>query len=129
MFCQRCGQPLKEGQAFCSLCGYESGFNKNILIAPQTDPDDQNNKGLNVIAFVLPIFGLIYYLCNRKEKPIEAHGVGKWGLIGFISWIVFYIVFFVVIFAIVFGFAFSTIEWNDGSTITMMLNNLICNVR
>lgn len=126
MFCQRCGQQLKDGQVSCPLCGWESGFNNTFAVS-QTDPNDKNNTGLNVLAFIIPLFGLIYYLCNRNDHPIEAKGVGKWGLIGFISWIVFYFLLVIVVFVIVFIISFSALEWSDGNTIALMLS--IFNVR
>lgn len=44
---------------------------------------DQNQVGLNVVGFLIPIVGLILYLVFQKDQPIKAAGIGKWSLIGF----------------------------------------------
>lgn len=129
MFCTKCGARLTEGQVFCSVCGNRPPVSTYTPPVPQTDPNDKNNTGLNVLGFFVPIFALIYYLCTRKDRPIEAKGVGKWGLIGVITWVVFYIVLMVAIFLLTMGIAMFAVSEGTSTTVytaaTMLLNNFI----
>ena len=77
-FCMNCGKQLKEGDAFCSLCGNpvnsvpgvqnSNAYNCNII--------DTGNKPLAiaaiVFAFIVPfiglILGIIATIVNRKTK-------------------------------------------------------------
>lgn len=129
MFCRKCGVVLADGQAFCSTCGCKQDSQEYVPPVPQTNPNDKNNTGLNVLGFIIPVFALIYYLCTRKEKPIEAKGVGKWGLIGFITWFVLYIILMILVFVFTMGIAMFAVSEGTSTTVytaaTMLLNKFI----
>ena len=42
----------------------------------------KNNKGLNIISFLLPIVGAILYLVYHEKEPKKAAAAGKWALYG-----------------------------------------------
>lgn len=50
---------------------------------------DIPSTGMNVLAFFIPIVGLVLYLVWKDQFPVKAKAVGKWGLIGFIAGFVF----------------------------------------
>ena len=60
----------------------------NVQWQPQPEPTNSKNDtksiGLNVLAWFVPVFGLIYYLCQKGETPVRAKSVGKTALISFV---------------------------------------------
>jgi len=48
------------------------------------DPDDKNSRGLNILAFLIPLVGLVLFFIFNGKQPIKARGIGKWTLFGFI---------------------------------------------
>jgi hypothetical protein len=71
--------------------------NNQIVSLPNeaVDPDDGNVTWMNVIAFLLPIVGLIIYFVNRARKPVMSKNVLKWTLIGIVAGLVLRILGFV----------------------------------
>ena len=45
--------------------------------------EDKPSAGLNILAFLFPLVGLILYLCFQKTTPVRAKAIGKWALDGF----------------------------------------------
>ena len=56
--------------------------------APVSQQEDKPSTGLNILAFLFPVIGLILFLCFQKTTPVRAKAIGKWALIGFIVGIV-----------------------------------------
>ena len=52
--------------------------------APVSQQEDKPSTGLNILAFLFPLVGLILFLCFQKTTPVRAKAIGKWALIGFI---------------------------------------------
>lgn len=52
--------------------------------APVNPQEDKPSTGLNILAFLFPVIGLILFLCFQKTTPVRAKAIGKWALIGFI---------------------------------------------
>lgn len=50
--------------------------------------EDQPSTGLNVLAFLFPLIGLILYLSYKTTAPVRAKAIEKWTLIGFVAGIV-----------------------------------------
>ena len=57
--------------------------NEQVPANAYTTPDDVPNTLMNVLAFLFPIIGVIFYLVRRTEKPVMAKDALKWTLIGF----------------------------------------------
>ena len=55
---------------------------------PANQQEDQPSTGLNVLAFLFPLIGLILYLSYKKTAPVRAKAIEKWTLIGFVAGIV-----------------------------------------
>ena len=51
--------------------------------APVSQQEDKPSTGLNILAFLFPLVGLILYLCFQKTTPVRAKTIGKWALDGF----------------------------------------------
>ncbi|MDD6011749.1 MAG: hypothetical protein PUC33_02770 [Oscillospiraceae bacterium] len=95
-FCQHCGTELNNEEAnICLNCG--------CAIQPEnTNPTAEYRIGIVVLAALIPLFGLIWWLLKKEERPKEARYCGIAALISFCVTIVFYfIVGFVVGFAAV----------------------------
>lgn len=57
--------------------------------APVNQQEDKPSTGLNILAFLFPLVGLILYLCFQNTTPVRAKAIGKWALIGFIVGVAF----------------------------------------
>ena len=55
---------------------------------PANQQEDQPSTGLNVLAFLFPLIGLILYPSFKKTMPVRAKAIEKWTLIGFVAGIV-----------------------------------------
>lgn len=49
-----------------------------------TNLNDKNSIGFNILAFFIPIAGLILFLFMKKETPKKAKGIGISALVGYI---------------------------------------------
>ena len=115
-YCSQCGKELVQGAKFCQSCGTpvesaavagtgaagygsasanpSSGSSAGNYQQQNAQPNynyveqDIPSTGLNVLAFFLPLVGLILYVVNVDSKPVMAKAIGKWALIGFIVGIV-----------------------------------------
>ena len=73
-FCSYCGQEIMPQAVVCPHCG---GAVSASLEA------DIPSTGLNVLAFFIPLAGLILYLVYHDKTPNKAKAISKWALIGF----------------------------------------------
>ena len=81
-FCPKCGAEIADDMLFCPNCGSQAEKN-------QTQPvDDQAGAGLCFLSFLIPLFGIIYWIAKHKESPNKAKTCG---VISLISWIVYII--------------------------------------
>lgn len=76
-YCSQCGKELVDEAVVCPNCGC-------ALQAPVNPQEDKPSAGLNILAFLFPVIGLILFLCFQKTTPVRAKAIGKWALIGFI---------------------------------------------
>lgn len=72
-YCKHCGKKIEDEAIICIHCGRKL-----------TDEEDKSNTLYNVLAFFLPIVGLILYIADKDKKPIQSKEVLKWTAIGFI---------------------------------------------
>ena len=76
-YCQQCGSQLVDQAVVCPNCGC-------TVQEPINQQEDKPSTGLNVLAFLFPLIGLIMYLSFKKTMPVRAKALEKWTLIGFI---------------------------------------------
>ena len=94
-YCYKCGKELADDAVFCSGCGCACSPDMN---APGRQNEEDNiSVGLCILAFFIPIFGLIYWAIKRQDTPKNANAIGltaliSWG-IGTISSIISSVVF------------------------------------
>lgn len=75
-YCQQCGSQLVDQAVVCPNCGC-------TVQEPINQQEDKPSTGLNVLAFLFPLVGLILFLCFQKTTPVRAKAIGKWALDGF----------------------------------------------
>lgn len=73
-FCTHCGKRILKDAVVCPYCGCATDS--------KTSLEDEPNKGLNIISFLLPILGAILYLIYHEKEPKKASALGKWALYG-----------------------------------------------
>lgn len=82
-YCSKCGKEVHDEAIICPQCG--------CAIAPlppvtQQRPEaDEASVGLCILAFFVPLFGLIYWAVKCKDTPKRANAIGITALI---SWII-----------------------------------------
>lgn len=72
-FCSHCGSEIFSQAVVCPNCG----------CAVETGEPDVPNTGLNILALLFPIVGLILYLVYHDKTPNKANKIGQFALIGF----------------------------------------------
>ena len=87
-YCTKCGKELVDEAVICPVCG--CACSPDFYNARQEA--DQVSIGLCILAFFIPIFGLIFWAIKRRETPKNANAIGltaliSWG-INFISTII-----------------------------------------
>lgn len=72
-YCQQCGSQLVDQADVCPNCGC-------AVQAPVSQQEDKPSTGLNILAFLFPLVGLILYLCFQKTTPVRAKrsANGRW---------------------------------------------------
>lgn len=75
-YCQQCGSQLVDQAVVCPNCGC-------TVQEPINQQEDKPSTGLNILAFLFPLVGLILFLCFQKTTPVRAKAIGKWALDGF----------------------------------------------
>lgn len=71
-YCIHCGAEMEDIAAVCPKCGTPT----------QAQVEDKPDTAMNVLAFFIPLVGLILYLVYRDRQPRRAKGIGKFALIG-----------------------------------------------
>ena len=83
-YCSRCGKELLDDAIFCTGCG--CAVDPSIRFV--RNEEDKVSVWLCVLAFIFPIFGLIYWVIKREETPKKANAVGITALISWVMSIV-----------------------------------------
>lgn len=76
-YCSQCGKELVDEAVVCPSCGC-------AVQAPANQQEDKPSAGLNILAFLFPVIGLILFLCFQNTTPVRAKAIGKWALDGFV---------------------------------------------
>lgn len=89
MICPRCGQEVNPNAVVCVNCG---------SALPQQVPygnanDDVASTGMKVLAFFIPLVGIILYFTERNLHPNKAKSLLKVALISWGIWFVLGIIF------------------------------------
>ena len=92
-YCTKCGKELVDEAVICPVCG--CACSPDFYNAHKEA--DQVSIGLCILAFFIPIFGLIFWAIKRQETPKNANAIGltaliSWG-INFISTIIMSVFF------------------------------------
>lgn len=80
--------------------------------------NDKSNFGYNVLAFFIPIVGLILFFVMKNETPKKAKAIGISALIGYIVSIIFsilYLAFIVIITFTTLEFDYDKNKWDDSN--------------
>ena len=88
-FCQQCGKQLNDDDIFCFNCGYPQNLTDMSSDMPNDNsgyhyPDDSVNRLFVVLAFLVPLFGLIYSIAARKTHPKCAKYCGIAAMIAYV---------------------------------------------
>lgn len=70
-YCTKCGGRVSNKAVFCPNCNRFSIGKKTLK-----NPNDKIDLGLCLVAFLIPLFGLIYWPKKYKEVPEKAQAVG-----------------------------------------------------
>ncbi len=111
-WCTNCGTEMADSDRFCANCGTPAPQQETqqqtpaqntyipeqqpVYTAPQqpayvesqtpaaAPSNDVPSGGLNFLAFLFPLVGLILFLSMKSSTPVKAKSIGKWALISFI---------------------------------------------
>lgn len=72
-YCSYCGKEIMDEAVICPHCG----------CSVSTRELDVPNTGLNILALLFPLIGLILYLVYHDKTPNKANKIGQFALIGF----------------------------------------------
>ena len=83
-YCSKCGKELVDDAIICTGCGCACDPTMNAAFGNNVNKEeDKVSVGLCVLAFFIPIFGLIYWAIKRQDTPKKANAIGITALI---SW-------------------------------------------
>lgn len=112
MYCSNCGNELNEKAVICPKCGcisnpemYNAAFdavrNNNNGNIQQTEKHDTPNPGFSILAFLIPLFGIVIYIADHKKTPVACKRYLTWSLISIGLKILFFVVYIAVIIVLV----------------------------
>lgn len=63
MFCEKCGNEIKEGEKFCGKCGSTigQGENKNTVISDVKSDNNQSSPLIKIILYIIAIIVVIMF--------------------------------------------------------------------
>lgn len=83
MFCKNCGKEIDDKAVICVHCGVATDEGS-------LNPGDKPSIGLNILAFLIPLVGIIMYFVMKAQTPNKAKSIIKWTLISIVLYVVFY---------------------------------------
>ena len=82
-YCQMCGRELMDEAVICPGCGCPTGTPMQ-----QEAKRDEVSVGLCILAFLIPLFGIIYWPVAYKNTPKRAQACG---ISAIMSWVLGFI--------------------------------------
>ena len=73
-FCSHCGKEVVSDAVVCPHCG---------CAIDNCKVDDTPSIGLNIVAALLPVVGLILFIVYHSKAPTKAKSIGIAALLGF----------------------------------------------
>lgn len=115
MYCSSCGKELNDKAVVCPQCGcianktaYDAAFNavrnenNNDVNGGTAAPapvnnmiqkEDKPNPAFSLLAFLVPIFGIVIYFADRHKTPNACKRYLLWSIISIGLIVVFYILY------------------------------------
>ena len=95
-FCQKCGKQIMDEAVICTNCG--------CSVSQITVPEEDNvSVGLCILAFLIPMFGVIYWPVKHKETPKRARACGITAIISWVLGIIMSIIFSAAVSSVMFA--------------------------
>lgn len=86
-FCSKCGKEINDEAVVCVHCGCSTadpGKNGTVVF-------DAPSFGYGLLGFLIPLVGLILFLCWKDKTPLRAKSAGIGALVSVIIAVVFYV--------------------------------------
>ncbi len=94
MFCSNCGKEIADNASVCVGCG--------VSVKTMKAKNDTASAGWWWLGFLIPLAGLLIWICCNDSAPAKAKKAGIGALVGFILSIVLCVLIYVAIFVIAF---------------------------
>lgn len=131
MYCSNCGNNLNDKAVVCPQCGcianqgaYNAAFNyaNSDQNRYNSEKTDEPNPVLSVLAFLIPLFGIIYFFCEHKNTPFACQRYLTWSIVSIVLTLIFTIV--LVSSVIFFSLNFADDFLNDFWDLHYIIDNL-----
>lgn len=76
MYCENCGAEIDKEAYVCPKCGVKVNKEEENIV------EDKPNVGLNILAVLFPIVGIILYFVWKNNTPKKAKSILTCGLVG-----------------------------------------------
>jgi predicted amidophosphoribosyltransferase len=106
-FCPHCGATVNGASTICAVCGkslltYGPADNTQNTYSYPPLEEDVATTPYKLLAFFVPVAGVVLYAMWSGQYPNKSKAVGKWALIGFLAPLVIWLVFVILMFLIMF---------------------------
>ena len=105
-YCRNCGKEMKESEKFCKYCGcpvdptivnnsmiYQSNNYQTPNIPNYVGYSNEVNGGIVLLAFLIPIVGLVLALYEKEKRPQEASACLTAAIVAFVLYVALILVF------------------------------------
>lgn len=100
-YCKKCGKALDPDAKFCPECGCAQDGTDTVVSTGTTvtkapNPSDTGSIGWGILGFLIPIAGLILWICWKNEQPKNAHMAGMGALMAVVATVLLYVIILVI---------------------------------
>jgi len=88
MFCPKCGKEISDLAVICVNCG-TAIEQESVTTTAVANVEDKPSIGLCILAFLIPLFGFIYWPVKHKETPKKAKACG---IVAIIGWAISFVI-------------------------------------